>query len=49
MRVEVPPTRQNSVFIGGAILANIMKDRDDSGSSSRTMRKKESYRIESIL
>ncbi|CAB4069936.1 ACTR2 [Lepeophtheirus salmonis] len=29
MRVEVPPTRQNSVFIGGAILANIMKDRDN--------------------
>eukprot|EP00096_Caligus_rogercresseyi_P016853 TRINITY_DN990_c1_g1_i1.p1 TRINITY_DN990_c1_g1~~TRINITY_DN990_c1_g1_i1.p1 ORF type:complete len:396 (+),score=123.66 TRINITY_DN990_c1_g1_i1:139-1326(+) len=29
MRVEVPPTRQNSVFIGGAILANIMKDRDE--------------------
>lgn len=29
IRIEDPPRRKNMVFMGGAVLANVMKDRDD--------------------
>merc|ERR1711976_797339 len=29
IRIEDPPRRKDMVFIGGAVLADIMKDRDD--------------------
>ncbi len=29
IRIEDPPRRKDMVFIGGAVLANVMKDRDD--------------------
>merc|ERR1719328_160794 len=29
IRIEDPPKRKNMVFIGGAVLADVMKDRDD--------------------
>ena len=29
IRIEDPPRRKDMVFIGGAVLADVMKDRDD--------------------
>lgn len=29
IRVEDPPRRKNMVFLGGAVLADVIKDRDD--------------------
>ena len=29
IRIEDPPRRQDQVFIGGAVMADVMKDRDD--------------------
>ncbi len=29
LRIEDPPRRKDMVFIGGAVLADVMKDRDD--------------------
>jgi len=29
VRIEDPPRRKHMVFLGGAVLADIMKDRDD--------------------
>jgi actin-related protein 2 len=29
IRIEDPPRRKHMVFLGGAVLANVMKDRDD--------------------
>lgn len=35
IRIEDPPRRKNMVFMGGAVLANVMKDRDDFWMSKR--------------
>jgi len=29
IRIEAPPMRKNMVFIGGAVLTEVMKDRDE--------------------
>lgn len=29
IRIEDPPSRKDMVFVGGAVLANVSKDRDD--------------------
>jgi actin-related protein 2 len=48
IRIEDPPNRKDMVFNGGAVLANVMKDRDDFWLSKKEYEEKGTKILEKL-